>query len=228
MIDRGMFESKKTYHDYISRLRYVSEFYRLDKTITKEYIEYILNDLTKTAHERNRYNTKKGISDIHSGLNKFLEYAHADYERMMNETIISEETDIEQSSNLKNTEKLALIKSRVGQGVFREKLISYWNGCAVTGCKTRSILVASHIKPWYKSDNSERLDVFNGLLLVPTLDKLFDRGYISFDNEGRIIISESFPSSDKKLLHIDNPIGLIRLSPQHGKYLDYHRDYCFL
>jgi putative restriction endonuclease len=82
-----------------------------------------------------------------------------------------------------------LIKARIGQGAFRAKLIVLWGSCAVTGYKDLNLLVASHIKPWSVSSNSERLDVYNGLLLVPNLDKAFDSGFISFKESGEIMIS---------------------------------------
>ena len=69
--------------------------------------------------------------------------------------------------NVTETEKSSLIKSRISRA--RQKLVSYWNGCAVTGFKDTNLLVASHIKPWCASNNAERLDLFNGLLLAPNL-----------------------------------------------------------
>jgi len=81
--------------------------------------------------------------------------------------------------NIPETEKDALIKSRVGQGRFRTEQKIYWkNHCAVTGCTLIDLLKASHIKPWRDGSNEERLDKYNGLLLVPNLDSAFDKGYI--------------------------------------------------
>jgi hypothetical protein len=119
-----------------------------------------------------------------------------------------------------NTEKEELIKCRMGQGKFRNKLIKYWNGCSVTDYKNIDLLVASHIKPWRNSSDKERLDLFNGLLLIPNLDRLFDIGYISFDDEGRIIISEEL--EDYKILGINKNMK-INIQEEHKKYLDYHR-----
>ena len=68
---------------------------------------------------------------------------------------------------LEETTRDAVVKSRLGQGVFRAKLVEIWDGCSVTGCKTIEVLRASHIKPWRSSSNSERLDPYNGLLLLP-------------------------------------------------------------
>ena len=84
------------------------------------------------------------------------------------------------------TSRKAMIDARLGQGRFRADLIERWNGaCAVTRCRLRDILKASHIKPWKISNNRERLDPSNGLLLIANIDALFDSGLVTFDNNGR-------------------------------------------
>lgn len=114
---------------------------------------------------------------------------------------------------------------RIGQERFRKEIISYWKGrCAVTGVQDIRILRASHIKPWRACNNSERLDVFNGLLLTPNLDAVFDQGLITFDKQGKIIIHPSF-QNQAPLLGITKDMK-IRLDKRHQKYLDYHRDLC--
>ena len=228
LIDNQAFKARKTYRDYISRLRYVSRLYKLDKTITKDYLEFILSDLTRTMNERDHYNSKKGIGDIASGLHKFLEYVQSDYRKRIGDSILNEELKIENDNIIKNTEKKALIVSRMGQGVFRQKLIDYWKGCSVTECSTFPLLLASHIRPWRKSSNQQRLDVFNGLLLIPNLDKLFDRGYISFDKNGHIIMSSFLPESEFRLFGVSPTMCIKNLNNKHLPYLKYHRDNCLL
>jgi len=88
--------------------------------------------------------------------------------------------------------------------------------------------MASHIMPWRKCNNTQRLDVYNGLLLTPNLDKLFDKGYISFDKKGRIICSDALPKSDMQSLAISNNMHLTKIDDKHQKYLDYHREYCLI
>jgi hypothetical protein len=91
------------------------------------------------------------------------------------------------------TEQIELRKSRKGQGRFRKRLIALRRGCYVTGLNVYDLLKASHIKPWKDSNNIERLDEYNGLLLTPNLDALLDAGYISFQDDGSIMISTHLP-----------------------------------
>lgn len=123
-----------------------------------------------------------------------------------------------------DTEKESLIKCRIGQGKFRDQLIEYWNSCSVTGFKNIDLLVASHIKPWRDSSNIERLDVYNGLLLTPNLDKLFDKGYISFKDNGEILISKDL--IDYEALGVKKDMKTA-ISEQHKRYLEFHRTNIF-
>ena len=118
------------------------------------------------------------------------------------------------------TEKTALIKSRIGQGLFRDKVLLHWTGCAVTGFSDTSLLVASHIKPWKKSTNIERLDPWNGLLLSPNLDKAFDKGFVTFDTNGSIRLSPLLTEAAKLGI---TPSMKIVLKPEHEKYMAHHR-----
>ena len=85
--------------------------------------------------------------------------------------IESDLDEILSRNNGSDTEIAKLLKTRIGQGNFRQKLIALWGGCAVTGYTDTALLVASHVKPWRVSSSSERLDAFNGLRLLPTLEK---------------------------------------------------------
>lgn len=118
------------------------------------------------------------------------------------------------------TEKTALIKSRIGQGIFRDKVLLHWAGCAITGFGDTSLLVASHIKPWKKSTNIERLDQWNGLLLSPNLDKAFDKGFITFETDGAIRLSPFLADASKLGIM---PCMKIALKPEHEKYMAHHR-----
>jgi putative restriction endonuclease len=124
-----------------------------------------------------------------------------------------------------STEVERLVKQRVGQDIFRNALIAFWQGrCAVTGLAVLPLLRASHIKPWADCEsNQERLDVFNGLLLAPHLDALFDGGWITFDDVGRLVKSPLLDDAAVQLLRVNSELKLTYLAAEHYPYLDYHR-----
>ncbi|PLW83241.1 hypothetical protein CWI75_07485 [Kineobactrum sediminis] len=155
-----------------------------------------------------------------AALNTYAEYL-AD---VTQEHIALDINKIFADSTLTETERATLANTRLGQGKFRSRLIEHWNGCAVTGYRDTRFLVASHIKPWSRSNNEERLDPFNGLLLLPNLDKIFDLGYISFEKSGAICISRELEGFETLGVH-----GQLRarLAKQHHDYLTYHRDVVF-
>ena len=120
------------------------------------------------------------------------------------------------------TERKGLVTSRVGQGFYRQELIKKFdNKCAVTGINVEEILIASHIIPWRHSNDEERLDVDNGILLSPLYDSLFDKNLISFKDNGEIIISEKV--QDKELISLINFNAKIKISEGMKKYLNKHR-----
>src|SRR5215475_10655041 len=92
-------------------------------------------------------------------------------------------------SAVRETDRLALIRARSGQGLFKERVSKIETRCRITGVDNPVHLVASHCKPWRDSTNDERLNGENGLLLTPSIDHLFDRGFIGFENSGSLIIS---------------------------------------
>jgi putative restriction endonuclease len=104
---------------------------------------------------------------------------------------LEEEKEVEdlQDSHLAKTDRDQLIKARLGQGVFRSNVEEIETACRVTGLTDKRLLIASHIKPWRDSNNSERLDGDNGFLLSPHVDKLFDKGWVSFSDQGYLLMS---------------------------------------
>lgn len=123
------------------------------------------------------------------------------------------------------TDKEKIITGRVGQSSYKEKLLKLWNhACCVTGSKI--MLQASHIKPWSVSSDAERLDPFNGLLLSPWYDKAFDNGYISFSDNGKIILSK-FILSDPISEVIEVKNIHIKTNEFNARYLNYHRENIF-
>jgi predicted restriction endonuclease len=131
--------------------------------------------------------------------------------------------DVQHYLELSGTEREAIVKARIGQGLFRKNLLDYWSVCAVTGCVEPRLLRASHIKPWSESNLSERLNLYNGLLLSPALDACFDAGFISFDSKGHILISSQLDVKDQTALGIDANMQLAKLTPEHQEFLHYHR-----
>lgn len=126
-----------------------------------------------------------------------------------------------------NTEREATVLSRIGQGKFRIDLLDLWDACSITDVRVPEILKASHIKPWKECDNFERLDPYNGLILTPTLDTLFDRGFITFEDRGQIIISKEIEPYSK-ILNISSEMKLRKQFESNGHYLEYHRDEIYL
>lgn len=122
-----------------------------------------------------------------------------------------------------------LVIQRVGQNVFRNGLIDYWEGrCAVTDLAIVELLRASHIKPWADcGTDAERLDVFNGFLLAPHLDAAFDRGFITVEHDGWLRISPLLDFASCKLLGLNPDFRVRRLHDRHREYLEWHRSRVF-
>jgi predicted restriction endonuclease len=126
----------------------------------------------------------------------------------------------------RGTEVERLVRQRAGQERYRNALLSYWGGtCAVTGVSATEALRASHAKPWAEcADDAERLDAFNGFLLVANLDALFDRFLISFDDAGHLLTSTRLSQSDLPRLGIHSGMRLRWLASEHRHYLQWHRE----
>src|SRR5450432_3167081 len=99
------------------------------------------------------------------------------------------EANIESDNRIPDTEREALIVARRGQGLFKQRVMEIESRCRITGVTNPIHLQASHCKPWRDSDNEERLNGENGLLLTPTIDHLFDRGFIGFENGGDLYVA---------------------------------------
>ena len=118
-----------------------------------------------------------------------------------------------------------LVDARRGQGRFRSELDYIWkNNCAVLGCSTREMLRASHIKPWHISNDEQRLDPENGILLAAHLDALFDSNLISFADDGRMLISDHLEWNDRRLLMLDGCRLRKEPSTKMKEFLTFHRN----
>jgi len=124
------------------------------------------------------------------------------------------------------TEKSALVQARRGQGQFRANVRSIERACRITRVERMEHLIASHVQPWRDSSNEQRLDGENGLLLTPTVDHLFDKGFISFEDSGQLIVS---PVADQRSLkrmgiETENRVNVGAFSQGQRCYLDFHRE----
>lgn len=139
-------------------------------------------------------------------------------------TIEKEEEEII-DSDVPQEKKKQLIKARIGQGEYRTKLLAECPFCPITLVSEDRLLIASHIKPWASSNDFEKTDPKNGFMLTPTFDRLFDRGFLSFTDDKKTILSPFLSNMTYSKLGIsDNKI--IPLLPIEGreKYLYHHRN----
>lgn len=142
-----------------------------------------------------------------------------EWERRVEETIRA-------NTGLQETERTALIQARRGQGLFRSNVRNVERACRVTRVERPEHLVASHTKPWRDCGNDERLDGENGLLLTPTVDHLFDKGFISFEDRGELIVSPVADRISLRRMGVDPDVRMNvgAFSEGQRRYLDYHRD----
>ncbi len=136
------------------------------------------------------------------------------------------EVDITSDVAIRETERTALVQARRGQGLFRDKVRSIERACRVTRVERMEHLIASHIQPWRDSSNEQRLDGENGFLLTPNIDHLFDKGFISFEDSGQLIVSPvaDYRSLNKMGIDAGNRINVGPFTEGQRRYLDFHRD----
>lgn len=207
---------------YISWLRFIAkEGIRIGRNMDDN--NTIINHLEKNKSKRSIYlnENNNDYSDFKAALNKYRKFIAEKSDLIDDiEAIIKDEI-------IPKTEKEQLISARIGQGNYRNKLINLWEKCAVSKCEMTELLIASHIKPWSKSTNIEKLDPYNGLLLLPNYDKLFDKGLISFEDNGKIIISPLIKEEEYKVLGISPNDELFTVYDENKPYLEEHRRIVF-
>src|SRR5262249_45434834 len=130
---------------------------------------------------------------------------------------------IEGRTDLGPTQKQQLVQARRGQGIFKSNVRLNETKCRITGVQDARLLIASHIKPWADSSDKEKLDGCNGLLLSPHVDRLFDRGLISFENDGTILVSSKLDQVVLAHWSIDKTKNVGAFKPEQCVYLEYHR-----
>ena len=136
------------------------------------------------------------------------------------------ESKIESDTGIPDTERAALIVSRRGQGLFKQRVMEIETQCRITGVTNPIHLRASHSKPWRDSSNEERLNGENGLLLTPTIDHLFDRGFISFEDSGVLIVSPVAHTLSLNRMGVvtDRIVNVGTFTEGQKQFLDYHRE----
>jgi len=138
---------------------------------------------------------------------------------------------IKQNQTLDDTQRSALVQARCGQGIFKKNVRAIERQCRVTGVDRVEHLIASHTKPWRDCESyEERLDGENGLLLTPSIDHLFDRGFLSFEGHGLLLVS---PVAHKESLRrmgvpVGAPLNVGPFSKGQKRYLEFHRESVFL
>ena len=173
------------------------------------------------------------ISESLSDLLIFL--TKADFRSIAKELAPSTDVASEYEINLEieakqlegDLEKIQISKSRRGQGIFKANVRLVEGCCRITGVTNIKHLRASHIKPWANSNNSEKLDGFNGLLLSPHVDHLFDRGFISFKDSGDLLVSQELNSLVLRQWAILPNQNVGNFQAHQKPYLEYHRNLIF-
>lgn len=136
------------------------------------------------------------------------------------------ESEVDQDVSIPETEREALITARRGQGAFKQRVMLIERQCRITQVDNPTHLRASHCKPWRDSTNDERLNGENGLLLTPSIDHLFDRGFISFEKNGTLIVSPvaHLASLERMGVPTKEMLNVGSFSSGQQRFLEYHRD----
>ncbi|WP_122900899.1 HNH endonuclease [Acinetobacter sp. B51(2017)] len=160
---------------------------------------------------------KVGNNMYSSALNHYADYIRE--KDLNNHHILDEKQNLTSEAERK-------VKVRLIQAKFRKALFDVHPKCVISGVNKPSFLIASHIKPWKKSTDEERLDCFNGLLLTPNYDRLFDKGFISFKHSGELIISPILSEAEREFFRVPERIEF-KFSNAYKPYLEFHRDQVF-
>lgn len=218
---------------YARAVRTISQEMLDQKIISKPILEMdsFELDIAMALIAGNAYfvdKNKRGNHMYSNALKQFRYYRNAeDIKESSADAYVAE---IANDVSIPETERTAIVQSRVGQGLFRKQLMDKYHGsCVITGINHPKLLVASHIKPWAASDNYERLHVDNGLLLSATYDRLFDSGLITFDKTGKIFLSSFIGVENEKKLHLQSGIQYpLLVTSKMQQFLEYHSDIVFV
>lgn len=215
-------KTKTTRHCYLS---YSRDIYEEIKNFDLAFTYYDIETSMKGINEV-LYMTFGNPNDNNNALRKVADENLKYWEEEQDtEFIIDLQSDLENISG--KTQREVIIKARVGHGRFKDKLLKLHGKCQISGINNMELLVASHIKPWSISTDQERLNVYNGLLLCTQYDSLFDKGFISFENNGKIMISSLLDVDVCKNYNVKENIK-IKLHEKNKHFLEYHREKLFL
>lgn len=153
--------------------------------------------------------------------------------KMLDEGVIAlldyNENNLVLKEDIADTSKSIQTKIRIGQEKFRKNLLKHFKECPITGIDEKRILSASHIKPWAVSTNEERLDIYNGFIFSPTIDKLFDKGLITFENNKELIVSPILSEINIDIIGIVGGKKYLKLPIENRmSYLEFHRENIFI
>lgn len=139
---------------------------------------------------------------------------------------IEEAEKIEKESRFYGDYRRAFTKVRVNASRFRSDMLGKYHKCKLCGLSNEKLLIVSHIKPWAESNCEEKVDIDNAFLLCPNHDKLFDLGFISFADDGALLVSDELSTSDRNKTNLQAG-QKIKLSERNQMFLQYHREYIF-
>lgn len=199
----------------------------LFKYVQKGYVEFVSE---MEVIDFGYFETNDTSGNLRSGIKFFFKRAGISLYKIPKEltSMVAENKEEYNFIKPNSTERKGLVTSRVGQGAYRKSILHRWEyKCAVTKYDDSKILVASHIVPWKESNDDERLDVDNGILLSPDYDALFDKHIISFENSGKIILSDKVNQERIGLLGISGKEQIRNLSEGNKDYLSRHRELIF-
>ena len=185
------------------------------------YVCHITNALAQDIFEILGV-TEQELTDTHRGI--------VGQRNIVNTIDLVKEEEVWNDDELDGTEKEMIVKARIEQGLFRNRVSTSEPICRVSGVTDPQFLRAGHIKPWRNCSNHERLDGSNGLMLVPNIDHIFDKGYITFRANGDMLISQLVSREQLRLLGIDvdKLPNVGAFSEAQEIYLDFHRKHVFL
>lgn len=139
------------------------------------------------------------------------------------ESLLSDLHQIEGDAEVPETQRIQLAKARVGQGLFRKRVMLVDPRCRVTGVEDPRLLIASHIKPWKESSNAERINGYNGIMLSPHIDALFDSRMISFEDDGHMLVHSSLSNDVLERWSIRRNTQVQEFRPEQVEFLNHHR-----